>query len=221
VIHGRVLCPADRLRASRVAIRPHAGAVTAHGESDPTRESVRRRIGTAPQSIVLCDDLTGEGNLRFFGTLCGRAGTRLRERVGWGLGFAGLEARGRGRGRVAGCSGGMKRRLNLVAGLLHDPPVVRLDEPTAGVDPQSRNHLFRTIGALTREGRTEVHTTRCMEEAQRLCDRVAILDGGRVMALHTVDGRIARHGGEPVTRVERGNLGTVLLGLTGRTRRDV
>jgi ABC-2 type transport system ATP-binding protein len=200
------------------SLRPDAGTVTVDGERDPTRESVRLRIGTAPQSIALYGDLTAEENLRFFGSLYGLAGARLAERVGWALEFSGLGPRRRD--RASAFSGGMQRRLNLVAGLLHDPPVILLDEPTVGVDPQSRNRIFENIEALKRQGRTVLYTTHYMEEAQRLCDRVAILDRGRILAVDSVDGLIERHGGEPVTRVERGTLETVFLRLTGHGLRD-
>jgi ABC-2 type transport system ATP-binding protein len=96
----------------------------------------------------------------------------------------------------------MQRRLNLACALVHDPPVLFLDEPTAGVDPQSRNHLFENIGALAKQGRTVLYTTHYMEEAQRLCDRVAIMDRGKVLALDTVEGLIRRHGGRSVVEAE-------------------
>ncbi len=97
--------------------------------------------------------------------------------------------------RVATFSGGMKRRLNLVAALLHEPAILLLDEPTVGVDPQSRNLIFDTIEKLKSEGRTILYTTHYMEEAQRLCDRVAILDHGKMLVLDTVANLIAKHGG--------------------------
>ena len=200
------------------SLRPDAGTVVVDGEPDPARDSVRRRIGTAPQAIALYGDLTAEENLRFFGSLYGLAGRQLRERVDWALAFSGLGSRRRH--RVGGFSGGMQRRLNMVAGLLHDPPVILLDEPTVGVDPQSRNHIFENIESLKRQGRTVIYTTHYMEEAQRLCDRVAIIDRGRILAADTVEALIVKHGGEPVTRIDRGNLETAFLHLTGHALRD-
>jgi ABC-2 type transport system ATP-binding protein len=97
----------------------------------------------------------------------------------------------------------MKRRLNLAAALVHDPLVIVLDEPTAGVDPQSRNALFENIDALKREGRTILYTTHYMEEAERLCDRVGIIDHGRLLALSTVEGLIREHGGRTTVIVDR------------------
>jgi ABC-2 type transport system ATP-binding protein len=96
----------------------------------------------------------------------------------------------------------MQRRLNLVSGILHDPPVILLDEPTVGVDPQSRNLIFDNIESLKRLGRTIVYTTHYMEEAQRLCDRVAIIDRGKFLALDTVEGLLRAHGGPPTVQVE-------------------
>jgi ABC-2 type transport system ATP-binding protein len=127
-------------------------------------------------------------------------GARLRERVTWCLGLAGLSDRATD--RVKTYSGGMKRRLNLACALVHDPPVLLLDEPTAGVDPQSRNHLLDTIEGLARAGRTILYTTHYMEEAERLCDRVAIMDQGRILALDTVDELLRRHGGPSTVEAE-------------------
>jgi ABC-2 type transport system ATP-binding protein len=131
--------------------------------------------------------------LEFFGRINGLAGRGLRERVAACLELAGLTQRRKD--RVATFSGGMKRRLNLVAALLHEPAILLLDEPTVGVDPQSRNLIFDTIEKLKSEGRTILYTTHYMEEAQRLCDRVAILDHGKMLVLDTVANLIARHGG--------------------------
>jgi len=104
--------------------------------------------------------------------------------------------------RIRTFSGGMKRRLNLACALVHDPKVVFLDEPTVGVDPQSRNYIFSGIEDLAREGRTILYTTHYMEEAQRLCDRVAIMDHGRILALDTVENLIDQHGGQAMVEAE-------------------
>ncbi|MBZ5637327.1 MAG: ABC transporter ATP-binding protein [Acidobacteriia bacterium] len=178
------------------ALSPDQGEVLVNGATDPTRPGVRRAIGVAPQSLSLYGELTAEENLAFFGRLYGLRGRVLGERVARGLAFAGLEPR---RGdRVSTFSGGMQRRLNLACALVHDPPLLLLDEPTVGVDPQSRNHVFESIEALRRDGRTILYTTHYIEEAQRLCDRVAIMDHGRILALDTVDRLIERHGGPAV-----------------------
>jgi ABC-2 type transport system ATP-binding protein len=187
-------------------LRPDEGRVTINGAADPTREEVRRQIGVAPQAIALYEELTAEENLRFFGKLYGLGGARLSERVGWVLDFAGLADR---KGdRLKGYSGGMKRRLNLAAALIHDPPVLFLDEPTAGVDPQSRNHIFDNIEKLSKEGRTILYTTHYMEEAQRLCQRVAVMDHGKVLALDSVETLIERYGGRTVVEAELKDGGT-------------
>src|SRR5690349_16038902 len=182
------------------SLRPDTGRVTVDGESDPTRPAIRRRIGVAPQALALYQDLTAEENLAFFGTLYGLTGSKLAERVAWALEFAGLQDRKAD--RVSGYSGGMQRRLNLVCGLLHDPPVILLDEPTVGVDPQSRNAIFDSIERLKRDGRTILYTTHYMEEAERLCDRVAIIDHGAILAIDTVEALLRRHGGDPTVEIE-------------------
>lgn len=181
------------------ALRPDHGSVAVDGEADPTRPALRRRIGVAPQSLALYEELTAEENLTFFGSLYGLSGARLKGRLEWALAFAGLEERRRD--RVGTYSGGMQRRLNLVCGLIHDPPVLLMDEPTVGVDPQSRNAIFESIEALKREGRTIVYTTHYMEEAERLCDRVAIMDRGKILALDTVAGLLRVHGGAPTVEI--------------------
>jgi ABC-2 type transport system ATP-binding protein len=179
-------------------LKPDAGSVRVDGCGDPRLPAIRRSIGIAPQSLSLYDDLSARENLVFFGRLYGFEGALLRQRVDWSLEFACLADRQRD--RVKTFSGGMKRRLNLACALVHDPRVLLLDEPTVGVDPQSRNHIFDSIEQLQRDGRTIIYTTHYMEEAQRLCDRVAIMDHGRVLDLDTVDNLIDRHGGRAVIK---------------------
>lgn len=181
-------------------LRPDGGSVNINGSGDPTRPEIRKEIGNAPQAISLYAELTAEENLAFFGKLYGLKGNKLAERVKWGLEFAGLSER---RGdRVGKFSGGMQRRLNLACALVHDPPILLLDEPTVGVDPQSRNQIFTSIEKLAAEGRTIIYTTHYMEEAQRLCNRVAIIDQGKILALDTVDNLIEQHGGSAVIHAE-------------------
>lgn len=176
------------------------GSVAIDGRADPTQASVRRLLGVSPQSLSLYEELTAEENLSFFAQLYGIAGRQRRERIEWALKFAGLVERRSD--RVKTFSGGMKRRLNLAVALVHDPRVLLLDEPTVGVDPQSRNHIFECIESLKREGRTILYTTHYMEEARRLCDRIAIMDHGRVLACDTVEGLIGRYGGRSVVTAE-------------------
>jgi ABC-2 type transport system ATP-binding protein len=177
-------------------LTPDAGTVAVDGLGAPTDPAVRRHLGLAPQAVALYAELTGEENLRFLGRVHGLAGHALRARVDWALGFAQLDDRRRD--RVGSYSGGMQRRLNLAAALLHEPRLVLLDEPTAGVDPQSRNAILERILELKRGGLTVVYTTHYMEEAERLCDRVAIVDHGRMLALDTVSSLKRTHGAEPV-----------------------
>ncbi len=142
---------------------------------------IRSRIGVVPQEIALYSTMSAKENLVFFADLAGVARGRVGERVDWALEIAGLTDRRDS--RVSEFSGGMKRRLNLVAALLHEPELVFLDEPTAGVDPQSRNHIFEQVESLRAESDvTLVYTTHQMGEVERLCDRIVILDRGRVVA---------------------------------------
>jgi len=198
---------------------PDGGEVRIGGAADPTRPELRRRIGVAPQSLAIYDELTGEENLRVFASLYGLRGAELRERVERGLEFAGLVDRRKH--RTAAYSGGMKRRLNLACALVHEPDILICDEPTVGVDPQSRNHVFESIEALRARGTTLLYTTHYMEEAQRLCDRVAIMDHGRILAIDTVDALIEAHGGRSLVQAELGAVpepGTELPGrLDGTT----
>lgn len=177
-------------------IVPDGGTVRLDGDGDPRRPADRARIGVAPQALALYDALTGEANLRFFGAIYDLHGPGLDNRVRWALDFVGLAPRAKD--AVATYSGGMKRRLNLAAALVHDPELLLLDEPTVGVDPQSRNALFDNIEALRKDGHTIVYTTHYMEEAVRLCDRIAIVDQGKLLALGTLDELLTTHAGPPV-----------------------
>ncbi|MBZ0114216.1 MAG: ABC transporter ATP-binding protein [Thermoanaerobaculia bacterium] len=174
-------------------LEPDAGVVDIAESGPPTDVGVRRKMGLAPQALALYQELTGRENLRFFGRIQGLSGTQLDERVDHGLEFVGLTPRAND--LVAQYSGGMQRRLNLAAAILHEPQVLLLDEPTVGVDPQSRNHIFDNIEALKAQGRTIVYSTHYMEEAERLCDRVGILDQGELLALGGVNELIEAHGG--------------------------
>ncbi|MEM7754655.1 MAG: ABC transporter ATP-binding protein [Planctomycetota bacterium] len=184
-------------------LRPDSGSIVIGGEGSPADHASRRHVGLAPQSLALYDTMTAAENLVFFAELYGV--TDAKGRAGELLEMIGLSDRGGDRrgDRVGAFSGGMKRRLNLAAALVHDPPLVLLDEPTAGVDPQSRNAIFELVRTLRDNGKAIVYTTHYMEEAQRLCDRVEIVDRGRVLASGTVDELIGAHGGESVLTLER------------------
>ncbi|MGD8969218.1 MAG: ATP-binding cassette domain-containing protein [Anaerolineae bacterium] len=165
-------------------IEPTAGEVTVAGHSVTAQpEAVKRAIGVVPQEIALYPDLNAVENLRFFGRMVDVPRARLEQRIGELLALVGLtEHAGR---RVEHYSGGMKRRLNLAVGLLSEPRFLMLDEPTVGVDPQSRNAIFENIQELNQQGLTILYTTHYMEEAELLCHRVAIMDEGRIIALDT------------------------------------
>ncbi|CAN5381806.1 ABC transporter ATP-binding protein [soil metagenome] len=168
------------------ALKPDEGTFSLDGQRvNPTDNAYKRRIGYVPQELALYDDLTAMENLSFFGSLYGLAGKKLDDRANAALEIAGL--RDRAKDVVAGFSGGMKRRLNLAAALLHEPEIIVLDEPTVGVDPQSRNAIFESLEALRASGKTLLYTTHYMEEVERLCDRIAIMDEGKVKAEGTLD----------------------------------
>jgi ABC-2 type transport system ATP-binding protein len=149
-----------------------------------TRRDLRRLVGIGTQDLSIYPDLTARENLRFFGRLYGLAGKPLEARVDEVLASVGLTDRADD--RVGTFSGGMKRRLNLAAAIIHEPQILFLDEPTTGVDPQSRNHIFSQVKALNRAGLTVIYTSHYMEEVQELCERIAILDGGQVRACDTL-----------------------------------
>ena len=182
------------------ALPPDSGTVVVQAGGAVTDPEVRRCLGVAPQELAIYPDLTAEENLCFFGKIYGLSGGRLAERVRWGLEFAGLTSRRRD--RVKTYSGGMKRRLNLACAAVHEPTVLLCDEPTVGVDPQSRNHIFDSIEALKADGCTLLYTTHYMEEAERLCDRVAIMDHGEILAVGTVPELVREHGGVAQVRAE-------------------
>jgi ABC-2 type transport system ATP-binding protein len=173
---------------------PDDGEVTISGH-DIVREArqVKPLIGSVPQELALYPTLSAWDNLAFFGRIYGLQGLELKGRVTTVLALVGLSDRSAD--SVQTFSGGMKRRLNIAAGLIHRPRVLFLDEPTVGVDPQSRNFIFEHVKRLNAEGMTIVYTTHYMEEAERLCDRVAIIDHGRILALDTTKGLIDMLGG--------------------------
>ncbi len=174
-------------------LKPDAGKITLDGKSDPGLIEVRMSLGVVPQTLALYEEMSALNNLLFFGKVYGLCGQKLKERVNNCLDIAGLKQRSKE--RVSKYSGGMKRRLNMVCSLLHDPPILLLDEPTVGVDPQSRNLIFETIENMSKEGRTIIYTTHYMEEAQRLCDKVAIIDHGKILDMDSVENLITKHGG--------------------------
>jgi ABC-2 type transport system ATP-binding protein len=157
------------------------GEVVIAGEAmDVSTTHTKRLVGIVPQDLAIYPDLTARENLDYFGQLYGMRGAALRDRIGEVLEV--VELSDRQRDRTGGYSGGMKRRLNIAIGLLHSPRLLVLDEPTVGVDPQSRNAILASVETLGREGIGILYTTHYMEEAERLCDRIGIVDQGRIIA---------------------------------------
>jgi ABC-2 type transport system ATP-binding protein len=165
---------------------PDSGSISINGQRvGPNAMAPRHELGFVPQAIALYEELSAEENLRLFGKLYGLAGQELRARVDHGLHAAQLFERRQD--KVQTYSGGMKRRINVVASILHRPALLLCDEPTVGVDPQSRNAIFEFLQRLNADGMTIVYSTHYMEEATRLCSRIAIIDHGRLLALGTLD----------------------------------
>src|SRR5258707_7825638 len=179
---------------------PDRGTVSIAGE--PFRgdaSGVKRRIGLVTQDISLYEELPAVGNLELFGALYGLKGETLRSRVAEALSLVGLADRARD--KPSTFSGGMKRRLNIACALVHDPEVLLLDEPTVGVDPQSRNAIFENLETLRTRGKALLYTTHYMEEAERLCDRIVIMDHGKVLAADTREALLRLAPPQPVRMV--------------------
>lgn len=170
---------------------PDAGTVAIGGQTlAQDRHAYQRRIGLVPQEIALFEDLPAQANVELFGALYGLSRAQQRERAAEVLARVGLLDRAAD--KPSTFSGGMKRRLNIACALVHGPEVLLLDEPTAGVDPQSRNAIFETLEGLKRDGKALLYTTHYMEEAERLADRIVIVDHGRVVAEGTLTQLLAR-----------------------------
>ncbi len=232
------------VRILSTLLAPSSGTVRVLG-LDPIADGrvLRERIGVVPQEIALYGHLTARENLAFFAGLYGAA---VDEAVARGLALAGLEERADD--RVVKFSGGMKRRLNVACALVHAPELVFLDEPTVGIDPQSRNRIFEVVERLKAEGTTLVYTSHQLGEVERLCDRIVILDRGRKIAEGALrelqehpsvtrsggaslrfggaeDARraatlLAEHGLAATLEVDRPDLEEVFLDLTGHALRD-
>ena len=168
-------------------LRPDSGEVLIDGRAlSGDTDATKHKIGLVPQDLALFDELPALANLEFFGALYGLHGAGLKKMLAEALELVGLADRGKD--AVKEFSGGMKRRLNLAAALLHDPDLLLLDEPTVGVDPQSRNAIFENLETLKKRGKTLLYTTHYMEEAERLCDRLVVIDHGKVIADDTLHG---------------------------------
>ncbi len=152
---------------------------------DKSIESIKGRIGVVPQNIAIYDDLTAIENVMFFASLYGLKGALLRERALEALEFVGLSEQEKN--LPATFSGGMKRRLNIACAIAHHPDLIIMDEPTAGIDPQSRSHILKSVKKLNSMGSTIIYTTHYMEEAEHLCTRIGIIDHGKVIAEGTCE----------------------------------
>ncbi|GIM46194.1 putative ABC transporter ATP-binding protein YfiL [Collibacillus ludicampi] len=173
------------------------GTVTVLGhDSKREREEIRKKVGYVPQEITLYEKLSAFDNLVFFGELYGVRGPVLKKRIDEVLELVGLADRAKD--AVGTFSGGLKRRINIAAALLHKPKLIILDEPTVGIDPQSRNHIFNMIRELKEEGVTVVYSTHYMEEAEALCDHIAIIDHGQVIAQGSLEELLDNYGRKSV-----------------------
>jgi len=191
---------------------PTSGNVFIDGmEYQHSAEKIKKIIGVVPQEIALYPSLTAKENLTFFGHMYGLKGKYLKERIHECLQLFGLEKNANR--RIKTFSGGMKRRINLIAGILHKPKIIFLDEPTVGVDVQSRNVILEHLKNINKEGTTIIYTSHYMEEAENFCTRVAIIDKGHIIT----EGRPK----ELVTsKEEYTDLESIFLHLTGRALRD-
>ena len=202
------------IRMLSTVLAPDEGDVTIGGHSvKRDSNAVRRLVGVCPQELALYPELSATDNLVFFGRMSGLSGREARAAAAENLESVGLTERARD--KVDKFSGGMKRRVNLAVALMSRPQLLFLDEPTVGIDPQSRSHIFETVEGLRDEGMTVLYTTHYMEEANRLCDRLAIMDHGQLIRLGRPDELKAEIGDPTEVTLE-----TVFLELTGRSLRD-
>ena len=202
------------IRMLSTVLEPDSGDVIIDGHSIKSEaEAIRSIIGVCPQELALYEDLSAYDNMVFFGRMAGLGGQEARDQAMKNLKLMGLE--NRAKGKVAKFSGGMKRRINLAIALMGDPELLFLDEPTVGIDPQSRNNIFENIQGLQKRGLTVLYTTHYMEEADRLCNRIAIMDGGQIIALDTSYNLKSQIGSPDKVTLE-----DVFLNLTGRSLRD-
>jgi ABC-2 type transport system ATP-binding protein len=202
------------IRMMSTVLPPESGDIIIGGHSVKTNAAeVREIIGVCPQDLALYEDLSAIDNMVFFGRMAGMNGADAIAQAHENLKLMGLEERAKG--KVAKFSGGMKRRINLAVALMGHPKLLFLDEPTVGIDPQSRNNIYENIANLLKNGMTILYTTHYMEEADRLCPRVAIMDGGKIIAMDTTH-NLKKQIGDP----EKVTLEDVFLKLTGRSLRD-
>ena len=181
-------------------LKPTAGSIRVGG-FDMSTEAVKAKasLGIVPQELAIYEDLSARDNLSFWGAAYGLKGDRLTQRVAHVLNRIGLSDRASDLPKTY--SGGMKRRLNFGCGLVHEPAILLLDEPTVGVDPQSREHLFELVREEKAKGTCVLYTTHYMEEAEKLCDELAIIDHGKIIAAGTLDELRAEFGGNDIIQL--------------------
>ena len=202
------------IRMLSTVLAPDEGDVVIGGHSvSRASDAVRKLVGVCPQELALYPELSATDNLVFFGRMGGLGGREAKQAAAEYLEVVGLTERARD--KVDKFSGGMKRRVNLAVALMSRPQLLFLDEPTVGIDPQSRSHIFQTVESLRDEGMTVLYTTHYMEEADHLCDRIGIMDHGRMIRLGSPK-ELKAEIGDP----EEVTLETVFLEMTGRSLRD-
>jgi ABC-2 type transport system ATP-binding protein len=202
------------IRILSTVLPPDHGDVIIGGYSlKDNAAAARRLIGVCPQDLALYQDLSALDNLIFFGRMEGLSGKEARAQAITNLELVGLLERAKD--KVEKFSTGMKRRVNLVIALMGEPSLLFLDEPTVGIDPQSRNNVYETIFSLRDKGMTILYTTHYMEEADRLCNRIAIMDAGKIITMDTPN-----HLKSQIGPPEKTTLQDVFLKLTGKSLRD-
>jgi ABC-2 type transport system ATP-binding protein len=202
------------IRILSTVLPPDRGDVTIGGYSiSDNAAAARRLIGVCPQDLALYENLSPLDNLVFFGRMEGLSGKEARAQALANLELVGLMERAHE--KMERFSTGMKRRVNLIIALMGEPNLLFLDEPTVGIDPQSRNNIYETIFSLRDKGMTILYTTHYMEEADRLCNRIAIMDAGKIITVDTPDQLKSQIGPPDKTTLEE-----VFLKLTGRSLRD-
>lgn len=193
-------------------LEPTKGLIYINGkEVSENRLFIRNRIGFVPQDIALYEELTAKENLHFFGNMFGLKGKTLQNKIDYWLDAFNLGDKSKK--KIKTYSGGMKRRINLIAGLLHNPEILFLDEPTVGIDVQSKNVIIEFLKELNKQGTTIVYTSHHMDEAENFCSRIGIIDHGKIIAKGAPASLIAQYD-------DCNNLEDIFLKLTGRTLRD-
>jgi len=185
------------------------GEINVFGKKQNTKNTeIRKQMGVVTQEITVFSDLSAEENLKYFGSLYGLRGSELKENVNRVLGFIGLKEHAKK--KPGKFSGGMQRRLNIGCALVHRPKLVIMDEPTVGIDPQSRNHILESVKQIANEGTTVIYTTHYMEEVQAICNRISIMDAGRVIAGGTLDELVGNIQHEDTIRLSAANASNAL-----------